>query len=184
MTRATTRAMTSPSDLEVMEHADGEFDDPELGVRIERDPDARARLEAIQEIGELVRGHLELSADAAHDARFAAMWRRIDDQLVAPATGLWARISGWLDRHLGHVITGVVSAGAVAALALVLRPGNSELGASGAHAIEVRPVAQRAAPEIDSLDTPGGSSTIISLNDDDGNAAVIWVTPDDDTEAL
>jgi hypothetical protein len=29
-------------------------------------------------------------------------------------------------------------------------------------------VAQRAAPEIDSLDTPGGSSTVISLTDDDG----------------
>lgn len=183
MTRAMTRPPTSPSDLELMEHADGEHDDPELIARLERDPEARARLEAIQEIGELVRGHLELSADAVHDAKFAAMWRRIDDQLVAPATGLWARISGWFDRHRGHVITGVVSAGAVAALALVLRPGNSELGASGAHAIEVRPVALRAAPEIDSLDTPGGSSTVISLADDDSNAAVIWVTSDDDAEA-
>jgi anti-sigma factor RsiW len=172
-----------PSEFEVMEHADGEFDDAELSAQIERDPEAHARLEAILEIGELVRGHLELSADATHDAKFAAMWRRIDAQLVAP-TGLWARISGWFDRHRGHVITGVVSAGAVAALALVLR-GNSEIGASGAHAIEVRPVALRAAPEIDSLDTPGGSSTVISLNDDDGNAAVIWVTPkDDDAETL
>lgn len=184
MTRAMTRPPSSPSDLELMEHADGELDDPELIARLERDPDARARLEAVQEIGELVRGHLELSADAVHDVRFAAMWRRIDDQLVAP-TGLWARISGWFDRHRGHVLTGAVSAGAVAALALVLRPGNSELGASGAHAIEVRPVALRAAPAIDSLDTPGGSSTVISLNDDDGNAAVIWVTPqDDDAETL
>jgi hypothetical protein len=184
MTRAMIRPPSTASDLELMEHADGEHDDPELIARIERDPDARARLDAIQEIGELVRGHLELSADAVHDARFAAMWRRIDDQL-APATGLWSWISGWFDRHRGHVITGVVSAGAVAALALVLRPGNSDLGASGAHAIEVRPVAQRAAPEIDSLDTPGGSSTVISLNDDDGNAAVIWVTPqDDDAETL
>jgi anti-sigma factor RsiW len=182
MTRVIARPPTSPSDLELMEHADGELDDPELIARLERDPEARARLEAIQEIGELVRGHLELSADAVHDATFAAMWRRIDGQL-APATGLWARISGWFDRYRGHVITGAVSAGAVAALALVLRPG-SDPAASGAHAIEVRPVALRAAPEIDSLDTPGGSSTVISLNDDDGNAAVIWVTPDDDTEAL
>jgi len=176
-----TRPQTSPSDLELMEHADGELDDPELIAQIERDPDARTRLEAIQEIGELVRGHLELSADAVHDARFAAMWRRIDER-IAPATGLWAQISGWFDRHSGHIITGVVSAGAVAALAIVLRPGNpSDLGA---RAIEVRPVAQRAAPEIDSLDTPGGSSTVISLNDDDGNTAVIWVTPDDDAETL
>lgn len=179
MTREMTRPPSTASDLEVMEHADGEFDDAELSARIERDADARVRLEAIQEIGELVRGHLELSADAVHDARFAAMWRRIDER-IAPATGLWARISGWFDRHVGHVITGVVSAGAVAALALVLRPGSD-----GAHSIEVRPVAQRTAPEIDSLDTPGGSTTVISLNDDDGNAAVIWVTTDDsDTEKL
>ena len=180
MTRpARPRPPTGPSDLELMEHADGEHDDPELAARIEHDPDARLRLEAIHQIGELVRGHLELSSDAMQDARFAAMWRRIDGQLVTPATGLWSRISGWFDRYRSHIITGAVSAGAVAALALVLRPGNSDLGAAGGHAIEVRPVAQRAAPEIDSLDTPGGSSTVISLNDDDGNAAVIWVTPDD-----
>ncbi|HEX3757460.1 MAG TPA: hypothetical protein VHW23_02095 [Kofleriaceae bacterium] len=171
----------APSDFELMEHADAEHEDAELIARIEHDPHSRARLESIQQIGELVRGHLELSADAVHDAKFAAMWRRIDGQLVAPATGLWSRITGWVDRYRGYVITGAVSAGAVAALALVLR-GPSE--GVAAHAIEVRPVAQRAAPEIDSLDTPGGSSTVISLNDDDGNAAVIWVTPDDDTEAL
>lgn len=179
------RPPSSPSDLQLMELADGEHDDPELTARLERDPEARVKLDAIQQLGELVRGHLELSADAVQDAKFAAMWRRIDGQLVAPATGLWSRLSAWFDRYRGHVITGVVSAGAVAALALVLRPGTTELTGAGAHAIEVRPVAQRAAPEIDSLDTPGGSSTVISLNDDDGNAAVIWVTPEDsDAEEL
>jgi len=165
---------SSPSDLELMAHADGEHDDAELAARFDGDSDAQTKLDAIHQLGELVRGHLELSADAVHDAKFAAMWRRIDDQLVAPATGLWSRISAWFDRYRGHVITGAVSAGAVAALALILRPGTSDL-----HPIELRPVAQRAAPEIDSLDTPGGSSTVISLVDDDSNAAVIWVTPED-----
>lgn len=171
----------APTDLEIMEHADGEHDGPELAVRLDSDPEARAKVDAIREIGELVRGHLELSADAVHDARFAAMWRRIDGQLVVPATGLWARVSGWFDRYRSHVITGAVSAGAVAALALVLRPGVSDLGSAsaGARPIDVRPVALRATPEIDSLDTPGGSSTVINLDDDDGNATVIWVTPDD-----
>src|SRR5215468_9321320 len=114
-------SVSAKLDLELMEHADGEHDDPEVIARIEREPEARAKVEAMRQVGELVRGHLELSADAVPDARFASMWRRIDDQLVAPATGLWARISGWFDRHLGHVITGAVSAGAVAALALVRR---------------------------------------------------------------
>jgi hypothetical protein len=167
---------STPSDLELMAHADGEHDDPELAARFDGDADARAKLDAIQQLGELVRGHLELSADAVHDAKFAAMWRRIDGQLVAPATGLWSRVSAWFDRYRSHVITGAISAGAVAALALVLRPGTTDLAA---HAIDVRPVALRAAPEIDSLETPGGSSTVISLADDDSNAAVIWVTPDD-----
>jgi hypothetical protein len=174
--------MSRPSslpDLELMAHADGEHDDAELAARLEGDADARVKIDAIQQIGELVRGHLELAADDVHDAKFAAMWRRIDGQLVAPATGLWSRVAAWFDRYRSHVVTGAISAGAVAALALVLRPGATDLAA---HAIDVRPVAQRAAPEIDLLETPGGSSTVISLADDDSNAAVIWVTPDDTDE--
>jgi anti-sigma factor RsiW len=173
--------------MALMEHADGELDDAELAARIDRDPDARAKVQAIQQIGELVRGHLELSADAVQDAKFAAMWRRIDDQLVAPATGLWSRISSWFDRYRGHMITGAVSAGAVAALALGLRPGASDIvvrGRGGGGAIDVRPVALRATPEIDSLDTPGGTSTVINLDDEDGHTAVIWVTPADTVEGI
>jgi anti-sigma factor RsiW len=169
-----------------MEHADGELADAELAARIERDPDACAKVQAIKQIGELVRGHLELSADAVHDAKFAAMWRRIDDQLVAPAAGVWSRISGWFDRYRGHVITGAVSAGTVAALALVLRPGAPDValrGRSGGPII-VRDVALRATPEIDSLDTPGGSSTVINLDDEDGHTTVIWVTPADTVEGI
>ena len=170
----------APSDLELMEQADGERDDVGLAARLEHDPGARTKVDAIHQIGELVRGHLELSADAVHDAKFTAMWRRIDDQLVAPTTGLWSRLSAWFDRYRSHVITGAVSAGAVAALALIFRPGAPDLGAAGAHVIDVRPVAQRATPEIDALDTPGGSSTVvINMDDEDGHAAVIWVTAAD-----
>jgi anti-sigma factor RsiW len=173
------------SDVELMEHADGETGgqtaDAGVAARLERDPDARAKVAAIQEVGELVRGHLELSADAVHDAKFAAMWRRIDDQLEAPATGFWSRVTGWFDRYRGHVI-----AGAVAALALILRPSTSDLGTSGHNGmvIDVRPVALRATPEIDSLDTPGGSSTVINLDDEDGHTTVIWVTPADTVEGI
>jgi len=178
--------VTAKSDLPLMEHADGELADPELAARIERDPKARAKVVAVKQMGELVRGHLELSADAVHDAKFAAMWKRIDEQLVAPTTGLWARISRWFDRYRGHVITGAVSAGAVAALALVLRPGAPDLGTRGRGSgpILVRDVALRATPEIDSLDTPGGTSTVINLDDEDGHTTVIWVTPEDTVEGI
>lgn len=188
--------MTKPprakADLELMEHADGELDDAdEAGVaaRVERDPDARAKVASIQQVGELVRGHLELSADAVHDAKFAAMWRRIDEQLEAPAMGVWSRVTRWFDRYRGHVVTGAVSAGAVAALALILRPSAPNLGDLGrpdttGRAIDVRPVALRATPEIDALDTPGGSSTVINLDDEDGHTTVIWVTPADTVEGI
>jgi len=177
---------SSVADMAVMEHADGELEDAELAARIDRDPDARTKVQAVKQIGELVRGHLELSGDAVHDAKFAAMWHRIDDQLVAPATGLWSRITSWFDRYRGHVITGAVSAGAVSALALVLRPSASDImvRGRGGGAIDVRPVALRATPEIDSLDTPGGTSTVINLDDEDGHMAVIWVTPADTVEGI
>lgn len=190
------------ADLELMEYADEHADGEaarqadgdgdggpagaDVAARIGRDPDARVKVAAIRQIGELVRGHLELSADAVHDAKFAAMWRRIDDQLEAPATGLWSRVARWFDRYRGHVITGAVSAGAVAALALILRPGTPDGGFAGrpGAAIDVRPVALRATPEIDSLDTPGGSSTVINLDDEDGHTTVIWVTPADTVEGI
>ena len=188
MSRPTSdRDLGARSDLELMEHADGERDAAELAAHLDRDPQARAKVDAIRQIGELVRGHLELSADRVHDASFAAMWRRIDGQLVAPATGVWARVSAWFDHYRSHVITGAVSAGAVAALALIFRPGTPDLGipAVGSHVIDVRPAALRATPEIDALDTPGGSSTVvINMDDEDGHAAVIWVTDDTDPEAI
>lgn len=173
------------SDLELMEHADGELDDDALAARIDGDPIARTKTESIKQIGELVRGHLELSADGVPDAKFAAMWRRIDEQLEAPR-GVWARITGWIERNRGHLITGTVSAGAVAALALVLRPSAPQDGdrVRFDRAIDVRPAAMRTAPEIDALDTPGGTSTVISLDDEDGHTTVIWVSPADIVEGL
>lgn len=184
------QAPDTRSDLALMQHADGEAGGEgsggDVAAQVARDPEAQAKVAAIKQLGELVRGHLELSADAVHDAKFAAMWRRIDDQLEAPATGLWSRVTRWFDRYRGHVITGAVSAGAVAALALILRPGTPDPGIAGrnATAIDVRPVALRATPEIDALDTPGGSSTVINLDDEDGHTTVIWVTPADTVEGL
>ena len=39
----------------------------------------------IREVGELVRGHLELAADNVSDRRFDAMWKEIDAATSAPA---------------------------------------------------------------------------------------------------
>jgi hypothetical protein len=170
-------------DIELMEHADGERDHADRT----RDPVARAKIEAIGELGELVRGHLELSADAVPAARFEQIWDKIDKDIAtpAPSRGFWLAITGWFERYRGHVITGVVSAGAVAALALVLRnpqeqtptkAGNSSTG--NLINVSYRPT------EIEALDTPGADSTVINLQDEDGPATVIWVTPEDTVEGI
>jgi anti-sigma factor RsiW len=182
MTKGSPHTQRAASDLELMEHADGELDDPELTHRLTHDPDGHTKVEAIKQISELVRGHLELSADAAHDAKFTAMWRRLDDTIGKPR-GVWARVARWFDHYRGHVITGAVSAGAVAALALILRPSAPTSGYTPGP-VDVRPVALRQTPEIDLLDTPGGSSTVINLDDEDGHTTVIWMTPADTVEGI
>ena len=165
-----------------MQHADGEL---ELDTQLERDAEARAKVDALREVGALVKGHLELAADDVHDAKFAAMWRRIDDAIEPAAKSIWTRIGAWFDRYRGHVITGAVSAGAVAALALILRPASDNgIVTNGGGAIDVRPAALRAVPEIDSLDTPNGSSTVMNVEDDDGHTTMIWVTPEDTVEGI
>jgi len=179
-----TRAPSS-DDMELMQHADGELQG-ELRVSLADDPDARRKLEALGEMRELVRGHLELATDETDDRKFQEMWRGIDRALDAEVPrGLWGRISVWLDRHRGHLITGAVSAGAVAALALVLRPDPGTGEATLDHGvIDVRPVSMRSPPAIEALDTPEGTGTVINYEDEDGHTAVIWVTPADTVEGI
>ena len=71
-------------DIELMEHADGELDDKSadrVRALLDKDPDARAKVESIAQIGEVVRGHLELTSDDVLDRRFQNMWREIDKHL-------------------------------------------------------------------------------------------------------
>lgn len=183
--------MAARDDIELMQHLDGELGERDVKAveeRLAADDDTRAKSESLAQVDEIVRGHLELSADNVSERRFEAMWREIETA-TAPAPekpGVWSKITGWLDRYRGHVITGALSAGAVAALALVLRPGASDPGtqASRPGAIDVRPAAMRTAPEIESLDTPDGEGTVLNLEDEDGHTTVIWVTPEDTVEGI
>lgn len=191
-------------DIDLMEHADGEASSREVEDRLGEDPVARQKIEAVGELGELVRGHLELSADAVPSRRFDAIWREVDKAIERDATeaapsptqeraaaggGVWRRMARWFDQYRGHIITGVVSAGAVATLALVLRTSGGEQGRSASgggtdhmntQAISYRPT------EIESLDTPGGQGSVFNVKDDeDGSSTtVIWVTPEDTVEGI
>ncbi|MEO8840770.1 MAG: hypothetical protein ABI591_30620 [Kofleriaceae bacterium] len=180
----------SNRDLELMEHADGE-------AETELTADGQAKVEAIHEMGELVRGRLELAADDVPDARFAAMWSAIDKQialgkvelpapLAAESAGVLSRLGRWLDRYRSQIITGAVSAGAVATLALVLHGGGGAATHTSHDPIDVRPVANAhgGPAEIEALDTPEGTSTVFNLDDEDGSTTVIWVTPEDTVEGI
>jgi hypothetical protein len=185
--------MKASRDIELMALADGEVEERELEDLL-RDPASRLKVEAVGELGELVRGHLELSTDAVPQKKFDALWREIDKGIErervsepvkdsAPAPAGWLRRVGrWFDSYRGHVITGVVSAGAVAALALVLGPRSGDGQLAGRGPVETMPVVQPA--EIQSLDTPGGTGTVFNLEDEDGSTTVIWVTPEDTVEGI
>ena len=190
--------MKASRDIDLMAFADGEADERELEELL-RDPASRSKVEGVGELGELVRSHLELSADAVPQKKLDALWREIDkgidrerDSVKEPAAGVapasgggWLRRVGrWFDQHRGHVITGAVSAGAVAALALVLRgPGtDGQIAGKPGGPVETMPVVMPA--EIESLDTPGGTGTVFNLEDEDGSTTVIWVTPEDTVEGI
>ncbi|MFN0245430.1 MAG: hypothetical protein ACKV2T_00895 [Kofleriaceae bacterium] len=202
--------MSAKDDMDLMQHADGELDARSVASvekRLSSDPEARTKAEALGEVSELVRGHVELAVDDVSDAHFDRMWRTIDDATSAPGrlsprgaerarsrsesrasergTGIWASFAGWFDRYRGHVITGVASAGAVAALALVLRSrGADEDHRPRGNAIDVQPAALRVAPEIESLDTPDGEGTVLNIQDEDGHTTVIWVSSADTVEGI
>lgn len=196
---------TAKDDIDLMQHADGELDPRSVASvekRLAGDPDARTKAEALGEVSELVRGHVELAVDEVPEARFDRMWRAIDDATAAPVkraargrsraesragqpTGVWAAFAGWFDRYRGHVITGAISAGAVAALALILRSGSGETQAPpSGNAINVQPAALRMSPEIETLDTPNGEGTVLNIADEDGHTTVIWVSTADTVEGI
>ncbi|HUQ02790.1 MAG TPA: hypothetical protein VM261_09865 [Kofleriaceae bacterium] len=206
--------MSKVTDPDLMMLADGELDAAQASA-LERAAGANGTLKvaAVREVGDLVRGHLELAADDADD-RLNGLWdlveRRLDHD-AAPAAeakkvdaspGVWSRFVRWIDGHRAHLLTGALSAGAVAALAFVLRPdapeprveirtvevevpakGGGDAGAAGGGDPMVLVATP---PEVESLEVSGGTGTVFTIEDDDGGTetAVIWVTPDDVLEGI
>lgn len=202
-------------DTDLMQLADGELDADqraELEAAIAQDSDAEKKLEAIGQVGEIVRGHLELAADEA-EPRLAGMWAEIEKRIeldqkpvaapvrrptaAQPVPGLWGAVTRWIDTYRGHVLTGALSAGAVAAIALYLRPSprvaepprspQVAAPAPGVAAPEVEPdvLPAHMPAEVESVDVTGGSSAVFTYEGEDGEqTTVIWVTPDDITEGI
>jgi hypothetical protein len=202
--------MARHDDIDLMQLHDGELDDAaDAAVRAQADgsADDRAKLQAIDQIGEVVRTHVEMAADDA-EPRLAAMWagieRRIQSngegvQAVAPAPAapparerrtLRMGFGGWLDRHRGSLISGALAAGAVAVLFLVLRP-ERVVERQGPERIVRVPAPVEAAPaavpvgapaEVEELTVVGGTGSILTIPGDAGenDTTVIWIEPDED----
>jgi hypothetical protein len=159
-------------DVDYMEHADGE-------AETELDATGRSKVAAVRELGELVRGRLEQAADDLPEARLAQMWGQIDKSItpVARPKAPPQRVT-WFERYRGYMLTAAISAGAVAAVAVMLRGSPAQTqAAAGSLAPAVHPPS-----EIEQLDTPNGNSTVFNLADEDGNTTVIWVTPNDSVD--
>jgi hypothetical protein len=103
----------------------------------------------------------------------------------------------WFDGHRAHVLTGVLSAGAVAAVAFVLREDprveyrdriikEPVIGQTSPDAGANPMVLVATPPEVESLEVNGGTGTVFTIENDDGETetAVIWVTPDDVLEGI
>lgn len=206
-------------DVDLMQYLDGEADAQTadmVAAGLSGDADARDRLLAMEQMGEVVCTHLELAADDVEprlDAMWATLERRIQsngvandvaeparERVAAPVAekiGIWAAIVKWFEAHQGHFVTGMVTAGAVAALVLLLRPPQEVIR----ERIVERPVAVHvpaerdgAAPEqgamvpvatpprVESLEVTDGSGSVFTIpgeNADDVATTVIWLDLDE-----
>jgi anti-sigma factor RsiW len=200
-------------DIDLMQLADGELgaeERAELEAALAANPGLAEKIAGIEEVGEVVRGELELAADEAEPRLGARMWAEIEKRMdldaapvkiparTAAKAGFWGGVSRWIDTYRGHVFTGVLSAGAVAAIALVLRPEprmggrdattQANVKQPGPAPVKQTDMVQVSAPspvQIDSVEAPDGTSTVFTYETDDGEeTTVIWVTPDDTVEGL
>jgi anti-sigma factor RsiW len=200
-------------DIDLMQHADGELSDEDerlLAEQLDADPEAAAKLAALEQVGETVRTYVELAGDRV-ESRFDAMWSSIEQRIEsqarasetavmppravetpAPKRGLWASFAAWLDGYRGHVITGAISAGAVAMLILFLRPPHEvvrertvAMPTPAPTPLDVMPAnLPSTPPEVVELDVASGSGTVFTMADEDGEggAVVLWVTSEETEE--
>lgn len=176
------------SDDQLMRYLDGELPSEEARA-IERaleSPAVQTRVEALTQLGDIVRARYEVAADEA-EPRLAAMWNDVRAALEPPPLSFWTRAREAWERYRSHLLTGAVAAAAGAFVAVIALPGRVE------RKIVYVPAPQRTgAPvvataeeaEVESLEVVGGSGTVLHLpNDKDGvGTTVIWVSHDEPTE--
>jgi hypothetical protein len=204
-------------DIELMQYFDGELPEAEaraVAERLERGGDDRAKLEALGQVRDAVRAHGELAADDI-ERRLAGLWSGIERSTRANGDGAkpaeaatdvatggapWAPRrggrpgdgaagAGWLERHRGHIVTGMVTAIAVAALMTAIKPRTvvrtEIVEAPAPPPAQVNEPDLAAAtsepPVVENLEITQGEGTILTIPGDEGEnpTMVIWLTQND-----
>lgn len=192
--------MKEERDHQLMQYLDGELASREARAVEERlagSADERDKLEAMKQIGELVRARYAQAADEAAP-RLDALWERIERRLDAPprdaaradeAEGWLAAVRDFWDLYRGHVATAVIGAAAGALLAIafdddpvrvkVVHIRDPQISAPAAVSVEHAAIGEAA--EVESLEIAGGTGTIFHIpgdGEDETATTVIWVTPE------
>ncbi len=201
--------MTRPDDIDLMQYLDGELegaDAAEVEAALGGSADGQTVARSLEQVGEVVRTHLELAADDA-DPRLERMWERVERRIHAngaageaeaapvPARaqasgGFIAGLVRWFEDRRGYVLTGAVTAAAVAVLVLVLRPPTERIvERPGKDRIVKVPVQQKnpivpvksEPAEVEELSVSEGTGYILTIPGDDGDndTTVIWIDPDE-----
>jgi len=179
---------------DLMLFADGELTGTaaeEIGAAVSENTVARERVAAVREIGEVLRGHLELETDETlSNARTARMWDGIESGIASPSRGgvareeaqmgLWESLTRWWDSFHSHVLVGAGVGVATLLLVVAVRPFEREVERTvqAPSRLPVRAVAlQGQAPEVENMEIYDGQGMILTVAGEDGEAptAVIWL---------
>ena len=172
---------------ELMMLHDGELSEREARAAEERaakSPEDRARLDAMEEMGELLRARMDLAMQEAPG--LDRLWSKIDARLPQEEeTGFFA----WLTSAKWYFATGAVAAAAGALLMLYLRPPRDKVVIQTKYVEVAAPApaviaSEKVDAEVESLEVNGGTGTVFHIpkddaDDDDAPTTVIWVTRDE-----
>jgi hypothetical protein len=204
-------------DIDLMLRADGELTKAEEDVieaALQDDAALQLKAQSLVQVGEVIRGQLELAVDDA-EVDSSALWQAIEKRMVAngasgPAlaapkssaadaqpVGLLQSVSVWFENYRAHFVTGVLSAAAASIILFAVTNRTQEPVAPGESPVAgvtkrvepgaALPVQLASQPmEVESLEVYEGSGTVITLggDDDEDSTAVIWLSPAETEETL
>ena len=199
------------SDMDLMLLVDGETDNPSLHRRIQDKADARAKIKALRQIGEVLRTSAELDKDAWFEdgAPSEHMWSCIESKLKlsseerldstriqiseqaiesTPARSGW---SEWFSSWQSHLLIGV--AVATASFIIARKTGSPSIEPKIASHDErpnssvgsMVPVAfkkESQPPEVEHLEIFDGEGMVLTIPGENGDTAVVWVSKNTDVE--